>query len=125
MKSKILFAVSLLFGLMMVNAGLNKFLHYMPVPEMNEAAGSLMGAFAASGWLIPLIAIVEIIAGVLFIIPRFRALGAVMILPITIGIFLFHVVLDPGTVVISFVLLLINAIVIWDNKEKYMPMIRA
>ena len=33
MKQKILFVLCLLFGLMFINAGLNKFLNYMPVPE--------------------------------------------------------------------------------------------
>ena len=33
MKNKILFVVSLLFGLMYINAGLNKFLNYMPMPK--------------------------------------------------------------------------------------------
>ena len=45
MKKKILFVLSLLFGLMFINAGLNKFLNYMPPPEdMPEA---LMNDFQA------------------------------------------------------------------------------
>lgn len=125
MKNKILFGVSLLFGLIMINSGLNKFLNYMPMPEITGGAGQLMQAFAASGWIIPLLAVAEIIGGVLFIVPRYRALGAVIIFPVTVGIFLFHAVLDPTTVVISIVLLLINAWVIWDNKAKYLPMINS
>ncbi len=34
MKNKILFVVSLLFGLLFINAGLNKFFNYMPVPKL-------------------------------------------------------------------------------------------
>jgi uncharacterized membrane protein YphA (DoxX/SURF4 family) len=33
MKKKILFVLSLLFGLIFINAGLNKFFYYMPVPD--------------------------------------------------------------------------------------------
>jgi len=33
MKQKIMFVLSLLSGLMLINAGLNKFLNYIPVPE--------------------------------------------------------------------------------------------
>ena len=33
MKNKILFGLSLIFGLMMLNAGLDKLFHYMPMPE--------------------------------------------------------------------------------------------
>lgn len=123
MKSKILFIVSLLFGLMMINGGLNKFLHYMPMPEMPEAATKLMIAFVESGWIMALIAIVEIVAGVLIIIPKTRALAAIMIFPITIGIVFFHIFQDSSGMIIGFVLLLINLWIIFENKEKYMLMI--
>ena len=123
MKKKVLFVLSALFGLMMVNSGLNKFLGYMPQPELTEAAGSLMYAFAQAGWLFPLIGIIEIVAGALFVTNRYRTLGAIMILPITVGIFLFHLVLDPGTLMISVSLLTINIWAIYENRERLMPMI--
>ena len=57
-KKKILFAVSLLFGLMYINSGLNKFFNYMPMPkEMPEEMIKLFGAFMTIGWLMPLIAV--------------------------------------------------------------------
>lgn len=123
MKKKVLFGVSLLFGLMMINSGMNKFLNYMPMPEMSEAAGQLMYAFMQAKWLFPLIAVVEIVAGILFITNKLRALGAIMILPVIIGIVLFHLVLDPAGAMISLVLLAINGWVIFENRENYFPMI--
>ncbi len=123
MKNKILFVISLLFGLMMINGGLNKFLNYIPMQEMPEAATKLMAGFMESGWIMPLIAIVEIIAGILIIIPKTRALGAIMIFPIVIGIVLVHIVQDPANMIMGFVLLAINLWIIFENREKYMPMI--
>ncbi len=123
MKNKILFGASLLFGLIMINGGLNKFLHYFPIPKMAEAANKLMTVFIESVWIISLIAIVEIIAGILIIIPKTRALAAIMIFPVMIGIVLFHIFQDPDNVIMSFVLLAINLWIIFENKEKYMPMI--
>ena len=84
MKKKILFGLSALMGLMMINSGLNKFLNFMPMPEMPKEAGALMMAFAESGWLLPLIALAEIVGGILFIAPKFRALGAIVLLPVTV-----------------------------------------
>lgn len=124
MKNKVIFAISALMGLMMINSGMNKFLQYMPMPEMPMEAGKLMMAFMESGWLMPLIALVEIIGGALLIVPKLRALGAIMLLPITIGILAFHITLAPETVVISIVLFAINAWIIFENKNKYMPMIK-
>ncbi len=123
MKNKVLFVVSLLFGLMMINSGLNKFLNYMPMPEVPEAAGNLMYAFVQSGWLFPLVALAEIIGGALFITNRFRALGAIVILPITVGILLFNVVLAPSGIILAVILFAINIWVIVENRNNYLPMI--
>ncbi|TND10312.1 MAG: hypothetical protein FD123_560 [Bacteroidetes bacterium] len=125
MKKKILFVVSLLFGLMFINAGLNKFFNYMPPPDdMPENIMKLMAAFMEISWLMPLIAVVEIVAGVLFITNKFRALGAIMIFPVMVGILLTHIINIPAGLPIALALLAINIWVIIENREKYLPMIR-
>lgn len=88
MKSKILFVLCLLVGLMFVNGGLNKFLNYMPVPDdLPKAFVQMMQAMMQMGWLMPLVGASEIVAGVLFAIPRTRPLGAIMLFPLMVGFF--------------------------------------
>ena len=83
MKKKIMFVVSLLFGLEFINAGLNKFFNYMPIPEdLPENMVKLMSAIMEVSWLIPLVAFAEILGGLLFAIPKTRILGAMVIFPI-------------------------------------------
>ena len=125
MKNKILFVVSLLFGLMFINAGLNKFLNYMPVPDdLPENMMKVMTAFMEIGWLMPLVAVAEIVGGVLFIIPRVRALGAIVIFPILIGILLTNIFNAPSGLPIALVLLAINIWVLIENRRKYLPMVQ-
>lgn len=124
MKQKIIFVVSLLFGLMFLNAGLNKFFNYMPVPEdIPENLIKVMQAFMAIGWLIPLVAIGEIIGGILFIIPKTRALGAVVIFPIMVGIVLTNTVTDTFGLPMALVLFAINLWILFENRGKYQAMI--
>lgn len=124
MKNKILFIVSLLFGLMFINSGLNKFFNYIPIPaDLPEKLLNAMKALMEISWLLPLIAVFEIIGGTLFIFSKTRALGAIIILPINIGIFLTHLLIAPSGLPIAIVLMLINVWVIFENKEKYLPMI--
>jgi uncharacterized membrane protein YphA (DoxX/SURF4 family) len=125
MKKKILFVVSLLFGLMFINAGLNKFFNYMPMPEdLPENMMKAMGAFMQIGWLMPLIAVAEITGGILFITNKFRALGAIIIFPVLAGILLTNIFIAPSGLPIALVLLAIEIWVIVENREKYLPMIR-
>jgi len=110
---------------MFINAGLNKFFNYMPVPnDLPEKLVETMTAIMEIGWLLPLVAITEIVGGIFFIIPRFRALGAIVIFPIMIGIILTNIITAPDGLPIPLLLLVINIWVIYENKEKYLPMIK-
>lgn len=125
MKSKILFVLSLLFGLMFINGGLNKFFNYMPMPENAPAEG--MKDFTAMMeiiWLLPLIAVAEIVGGLLIIIPKTRAFGAIIIFPVMVGILLTHIFVDTSTLPIALVLAGILGWILFENKEKYLPMIK-
>lgn len=117
------FIVCLLFGLMFLNAGLNKFFMYLPVPEMPEELRKVNEAFSTIKWLMPLIASVEIIGGLLFIIPKTRALGAIIILPIMVGILLQHSFYAPEGLLMAVILFLINLWIIIDNRKKYKVLI--
>ena len=124
MKKKILFVVSLLFGLIFINSGLNKFFNYIPVPkDLPQGLIKLMGAFMEIKWLLPLIAIAEIIGGILVIIPKFRALGAIIIFPVMVGVLLTHIINAPSDLILAIVLFVINLWIIIENRKKYMPMI--
>jgi uncharacterized membrane protein YphA (DoxX/SURF4 family) len=119
MKNKIFTGVRIFFGFMMVNSGLNKFLNYMPIPEMTESAEALMGALVASIYIFPLVAIVELLAGGLIITKKYNALGAVLMMPVIVNIFLIHTVLNPTGIILSLVLLLINIWILIENKSKF------
>ncbi|MDR6568137.1 DoxX protein [Chitinophaga ginsengisegetis] len=124
MKNKILFVVSLLFGLMFINAGLNKFFNYMPVPkDMPESLMKLMGAFMQISWLMPLVGVIEVVGGALFIPNKTRALGAIVILPVMVGVVLTNIFNAPSGLPIALVMLVINIWVIIENRKKYLPMV--
>lgn len=125
MKKKVILVVSILFGLMFINAGLNKFFNYIPVPaDLPEKMMKAMAAMMEIGWLMPLVAVAEIVGGVLFMIPKFRALGAIIIFPVMVGILLTHLFIEPSGLPMTLVLLAINIWIIFENREKYLPMIK-
>jgi len=117
--------LSILFGLMFINSGLNKFFNYIPAPaDMPEKAMKMMTAMMGMVWLMPLLATAEIVGGTLFMITKTRALGAIIIFPVMVGILLTHLIVIPSGLPIALVLLAINLWVIFENREKYMPMIK-
>jgi uncharacterized membrane protein YphA (DoxX/SURF4 family) len=124
-KTKVLFVLALLFGLMFINAGLDKFFHYMPMPkDMSEKMMKAFGAFTEIGWLMPLVGIAEVIGGILIILPKTRALGALIILPVMVGIVLTNIVQDKTGLPIALVLSAILGWIMYENREKYMPLVK-
>ncbi|WP_353148212.1 DoxX family protein [Chryseobacterium sp.] len=115
------FILCLLFGLMFINAGLNKFLNYMPMEKPTPEQMKLFAAFGEISWLMPLVGIVEIIGRLLFIFPKTRALGAIVILPVMVGIVTHVFTMDKSPIGMSIagIMLLINIWILIDNKEKY------
>lgn len=105
---------------MFIVMGLNKFFNFIPPPEdMSESSMKLFGAFMEIKWLMPLVGVIEVIGGVLIIPPRTRALGAIVILPVMVGILLNAIVNEPTGLIMTLVLMAINLWVIIDNREKY------
>jgi uncharacterized membrane protein YphA (DoxX/SURF4 family) len=124
MKKKILFVLALLFGLMFINAGLDKFFHYMPMPEeMPEELMSDFQAFMEVSWLLPLIALAELVGGTLIILPKTRALGALIILPVMVGILLMNTVVHTSGLIIALILAIILGWIMYENRAKYKPII--
>lgn len=111
-----------LFGLMFINAGLDKFFHYMPMPtDLPEDAKKAFGAFMQIPWLMPLVGIVEFIGGLLVIFPKTRTLGALILFPVMVGILAHNFSVAPAVVgiAIALVLFLINLWILWEGKKQY------
>jgi hypothetical protein len=92
---------------------------------MPEDTMKMFTAFMQISWLMPLIGLMEIVGGVLIIPKRTRALGAIIIAPIMVGIVLTHIAIAPEGLPMAVVLLGILTWVIIENREKYLPMVRA
>jgi uncharacterized membrane protein YphA (DoxX/SURF4 family) len=125
MKLKVYHIVSILFALLFINAGLNKFFNYLPVPpDMPEALVNDNKAFMEIVWLMPLVAVVEVVGGILIIMPKYRAIGALVVLPIMIGIVLLHATVAVSGLPLAIGLLLVLSWMIWENRQKYFNLIK-
>ena len=94
------------------------------MPEMKPEDMKIYEAFGNLIWLMPLVGFIEILGGALFIFPKTRALGAIIILPVMVGIILHNAVFMPSGLAIAGVFLIINIWMIQDNWGKYKPMFR-
>ncbi len=75
-----------------------------------------------TGYFWQFLGIVELLVGLLLISQRFSLLGAIMALPVTIHIFLFHLFLEPhevGELIQMTGLLIINLLIIGKGYKQW------
>ena len=125
MKQKILNGLSILFGLLLINGGLDKFFHYMPVPEgLPEGLIKDTEALMEIGWLMPLVGLAEVVGGLLILFPKTRALGALIVFPVMVGVLLVHIFVAPEGLPIAIVIWAILGWIIYENWHKYLLIIK-
>lgn len=115
-----------LFGLMFINAGLDKFFHYMPTPELPEETKKVFAALMVIPWILPLVGVIEFIGGLLAFFSKTRTLGAMVLLPVMVGILAQNFTVDPSGagIGISVVLLVILLWILFDNAHKLKEIFR-
>lgn len=124
MKTKMLNILSILSALLFLNGGLNKLFNYIPVPpDLPPALVADNTAFMEIEWLMPLVAIVEIIGGLLLIFRKTRAIGALVIFPIMCGILLIHATVAQSGLPLAIGLSLILGWIMLDSKNKYLSLL--
>ncbi|MEL6969019.1 MAG: hypothetical protein AAFZ63_19170 [Bacteroidota bacterium] len=81
-------------AVLMLIFGLNKFLGFIPVePPADPTAQAFMGAMFTT-YLFVVVALAEIIGGLLLLVPRFRFVAWLLLLPVVFNIVAFHVAHD-------------------------------
>ncbi len=121
--NKVLNILAIIAGIAMVLFGANKFGNFIPMPPPTPEQQAMFGAFMSLKWILPLAGVGEILGGAALAWPKTRALGAVMLFPITLGIIINAIVLDNSALPMSAVFFIINLWVIYDNRSRYMHMI--
>ncbi len=125
MKRKTLNVLSVLLGLLLLNSGLVKFFHYIPVPDnLPDAVVKDNLAFAEIVWLLPLIGFAEVLGGLLILFPRTRALGTLVIFPVMAGVLLTHIFVAPDGLPMAIAVWAIMLWIFYDNRRKFLPLVR-
>ena len=120
MNSKVTMVLRILLGLVLVIFGANKFYPFMPAPEeMSEGAANFMGALNDTGYMFPLIGAVEVLSGLLLIFKKWIPFALILLAPVSVNIIMFHLALEPATIVPGLVIIIIQIILIYKYWDKF------
>ncbi len=119
MNKYVIIVAKVLLSLPMIVFGANKLSPFLPNPELASEGGRLFFQAMYGTYLFVVIALGEIIGGILLWVKKFEVIGALLLIPITFNIIAFHVAHDlaglPGPGLIVF---LANMILLYAGKDK-------
>ena len=115
--------VRVLLGAMLLVFGLNGFLHFIPQPPPPTGGGEFFGALQ-SGGVMPVVFVFEALIGALLLVGRFVPLALVMLVPVVVGIWLYHIAFDLPGIVPGVVVAAMLAFLLWAYRAPLMPLVR-
>lgn len=119
--------VRILLGLLFIFASIAVLFNLAPPPtDMPAKAKIFMEGMNASGYLMTLIKVTELLCGLAFVSGFFVPLATVVIAPITINILLYHIFVMPEQgIPVAIFLVLANIFLAYYNRDKFKPILEA
>lgn len=126
MKVNVFTSFRILFGgTLMIWVGMGIF-GWEP-PSVADRAEAFHDAIFQSGYMIPSVLSVYFIAGVAFLFNRFVPLAAVLLLPVSLNILMFHAFMNPNvrSLSIAGALFAANCVMIFRYRNVFLPILRS
>lgn len=122
MNSKFTMIVRILLGIILVVFGSNKFLHFIPMPPPVGSAGDFINTLGASGYIFPMLGVVEVCIGAMLLCKQWVPFGIILLAPISVNILLYHICFSVPGLSIALLILALNVILIYKHWPLYKPL---
>lgn len=104
-------------GGIFVISGLNGFFHFIP------SSAGFISSMINTGDLFFVVKFFEILCGAMILSGIFMPIALIMLFPITINIFMYHITTGMGSIPMSMMIMIVHIFMIYSHREKYIPMI--
>jgi putative oxidoreductase len=108
----------ILLGLVFVVFGLNGFLNFIKGPLPSGLAGQFLGALMQSHFVL-VISAVELAGGALLLANRYVPLGLVLLGPVIVNIFFYHLLMDHSGLIIAIVVIILWGLVALRHRQSF------
>ncbi len=111
--------VRIVLGIILVVFGLNKFIGFIPLPDLPEKAAAFMGSLGDTGYVLPFVGTLEIAIGTMLLLKKWIAFALIILVPISLNILLFHLFLGISGVPLAALVTVLNGILIYKHWPQY------
>ncbi len=103
-----LLALRIILAIILLINGLNKFFNFIPVNYASAESVQMIEGLLAVGYFFKLLGVLELLIALFLLIPQLVPIALLMLLPISVNAFLFHVFTDKGQLGMSAAVFVLN-----------------
>ncbi len=118
MSPKVTTGVRILFGVFLLVFGINKFVGFLPVPEIPGDGGVLFGIYESSGFL-KIIGVLEILGGLALVVGKFVPMALIWMTAIMFNALLFHLLHDMAGIGGAALGMILSLILVFSYKKDF------
>lgn len=111
-----------LMGLLFLFASVTWLFDLITPPEQTGVAKTFTDGLEASGYIMPVVKVLELLCGIAFVTGRFVPLASVLIAPIIVNIVGVGIFVEPVGLPMGIFVAVVNALVAWRNRDRYRPL---
>ena len=119
--SKLPLIARIILGLIFTVFSINFFVPFLPIPMPDHPpeASIFLGALMDSGYMFHFIKIVELVGGIMLLIGICIPFALVLLAPIVVNIFLFHIFLDPAGFLMGLFIFLLEFYLLYHYRSVF------
>ena len=111
----------ILLGLMFFVFGLNPFLKFLPMPQLEGVWGQFLGALFVSHY-VWLVGATQVVSGVLFLIGRYVPLAIALSGPVIVNIIAYHVTMQRIGAQLAVLATICWVFLFWRYRDSFQPL---
>jgi uncharacterized membrane protein YphA (DoxX/SURF4 family) len=117
--------VRVLMGLLFLFASITVLFNLIPKPELTGPVKTFNDGMDAAVYFLPVLKVTELLCGLAFLVGRFVPLATILIAPIIVQIFLFHLFMDQTGLPVAIFLVLANSFLAYAYRKNYASLFEA
>lgn len=123
MSDKLKITARIILGIILLVFGMNKLIPFLPPQNMSDEVMQAFGALMALKFVLPTVAIIEVLVGLSLLVNKYTSLALVILMPISYSIVAFHLALDPSGIMPAAFVALLNIGLLVINRASYREVI--
>lgn len=113
----------ILLGVIFLIFGLNGFFHFLHMPMPTGTAGEFMTALVISHYVI-VVYLLELIPAVLILVNRYVPLALILVAPVVVNIFFYHLFMAPAGLPLAIVVIVLWIVIAISVKSAFAGLFR-